>query len=155
MFTVWLIPWWPLPLWNSTIMRDATFLSTAMVHSTVYFSLTSFHSIPFSSSTKPSTCFDLMLLAFFLQKMSCHCSSLNVSKFSFDLVRFFSWTEHSDCYKDKLSITTVIFIRSENNLALLQLFVLLVISEHMPWIQSMLRDTCGYRGLTIGWNCLS
>ena len=36
-----------------------------------------------------------------------------------------------DCFKDELSITTVIFIRSENNLALLQLYVLLGISEHM------------------------
>ena len=34
------------------------------------------------------------------------------------------------CFKDKLSITTMIFIRSENNLALLQLYVLLGISEH-------------------------
>ena len=42
-----------------------------------------------------------------------------------------------DWYKDKLSITTVIFIMSENNLALLQLYVLLGTSECMLWIQSM------------------
>ena len=38
-----------------------------------------------------------------------------------------------------LSFTAVNFIRSENNLALLQLFMLLGLSEHMVWIQSMLR----------------
>ena len=57
-----------------------------------------------------------------------------------------------DCFKDKLSTTTVIFIRSENNLALLQLYVLLGISEHMLWIQSMFRVTCDHEGITIGWN---
>ena len=59
-----------------------------------------------------------------------------------------------DCSKDKLSITTVIFIRSENNLALLWLYVLLGISECMLWIQSMPRVTCGHWGIVIGWNCL-
>ena len=59
-----------------------------------------------------------------------------------------------DCYKDKLSITTVIFIRSEKKLALLQLYVLPGTSRCMLWIKSMLRATCGNRGLTIVWNCL-
>ena len=36
-----------------------------------------------------------------------------------------------DCYKDKLSITTVIVIGPNNNLALLKLYVLLGISECM------------------------
>ena len=48
-----------------------------------------------------------------------------------------------DCFKDKLSITTMVFIRSENNLALLQLYVFLGISECIFWIHSMLRVTCG------------
>ena len=94
-------------------------------------------------------------------KYECHmtihrislCRFLNLLYYYY-LVQFFSWTEKLDCFKDKLSITTVIFIRSENNLVLLQFCVLLGISEHMLWIQSMLRDTCGIRGLTIGWNCL-
>ena len=71
----------------------------------------------------------------------------------YDLVRFLL-KRTLDWYKDKLSITTVIFIKSENNLALLQLYVLLGTSEHMLWIQSMLRVTYGNRGLTIGCNCL-
>ena len=56
--------------------------------------------------------------------------------------------------KQNLSIATVIFIRSENNLALLWLYVLLGTSEQMLWIQSMLRVTSGNRGLTINCNCL-
>ena len=38
-----------------------------------------------------------------------------------------------DCFKDKLSISTVIFIRSEDNLALLWLYVLLGIS----WVHAL------------------
>ena len=82
------------------------------------------------------------------------CSNLQYILVYYDLVRFFSLNRILDWYKDKLSITTVIFIRSENNLALLQLYMLLGTSEHMLWIQSMLRVTCGNRGLTIGCNCL-
>ena len=59
-----------------------------------------------------------------------------------------------DSFKDKPSITTVISIRSENNLALLWLYVLLGISEHMLWIQSMPRVTCSYWGIVISWKCL-
>ena len=55
-----------------------------------------------------------------------------------------------DCLQ-KLSFTAVNFIRSENNLALLQLFMLLGLSEHMLWIQSMLRVSYDYLWMPIGW----
>ena len=40
---------------------------------------------------------------------------------------------------DKLSFTAVNFIMFENSQALLQLFMLLALSEHILWIQNMLR----------------
>ena len=59
-----------------------------------------------------------------------------------------------DCFKDKLSITTVIFIMPEKNLALLQLYVFSGISECMLWIQSMPKVTCSQWRNVIGLNCL-
>ena len=54
-----------------------------------------------------------------------------------------------DCL-DKLSFTAVNFIRSENNLELLQLFMLLGLSEYLLWIQSMLRVSYDYLWMPIG-----
>ena len=63
----------------------------------------------------------------------------------------FLWNQSFlDCL-DKLSFTAVKFIRSQNNLALLQLFMLLGLSEHMLWIQSMLRVSYNYLWMPIGW----
>ena len=52
-------------------------------------------------------------------------------------------TEHTSCFKDKLSFSTENFIRSENNLALLQLYVLLCWLSACSEFRACLMETWG------------
>ena len=94
----------------------------------------------------------IVMLLIYIMWTYFHCYVNIITLLWFGNIFFLNRT--LDCYKDKLSITTMIFTRSEDNLALLQLFVFLGISEHMLWIQSMLRGTFGNRELTNGCNYL-
>ena len=62
----------------------------------------------------------------------------------------FLWNRTLLGWQDKLSFTAVNFIKSENHLALLWLFMLLGLSEHILWIQNMPRVTYDYEWLVIG-----
>ena len=85
MLTVWLIPRWPLALWNSTIMRDVNFLGTTMLGSIVYLCLTTFLRILLLSSRKLGSGF-FISLALLLQNQSHYCSFLSTSKFRFPML---------------------------------------------------------------------
>ena len=83
---VWLIPWCPLPLWNSTMISDVNFLGTTMVSCIVYLSLTTFLSILLSSSIKFWSCLVLMDITLLIQNLSFCCSSHRTSELSFPML---------------------------------------------------------------------
>ena len=68
MLTVWLIPWCPFMLWNSTMIRDVDFCGTTITASIVYLSYTTFLRMLLLSSRKLGSGVLFISLTLFLQK---------------------------------------------------------------------------------------